>query len=130
MTLRLKPKFEPNVITQLLPNRSFDTSNLFHMRALELADPNFIVSSPIELILKSDVAEEILDGKFTGDNGLHFRNTVFGWIVSGKQPNQACSIANTSLCINKTPAKHRDVFLPFRFHHLSHSYLKNVSVVY
>ena len=23
---------------------------------------------------------------------------------------------------NKTPAKHRDIFLPFRLHHLSHSY--------
>ena len=33
---------------------------------------------------------------------MHFRNTVFGWFVSGKQPNQAYSIANASLCINIT----------------------------
>ena len=76
VTLRLKPKFGPKVITvnafilpnstQLLPNRSFDTSILFHMKAIELADPNSNVSNPIELILGSDVAEEIiLDGKFT-----------------------------------------------------------------
>ena len=113
VTLRLKPKSGPKVIivnafilpnlTQLLPNRSFDTSKMFHMKSIELADPNFNISSPIELILGSDIAEEIiLDGKFTEDNGLHFRNTVFGWIVSGKQPNQANSIANTSLCINNT----------------------------
>ena len=113
VTLRLKPKYGPRVITvnafilpnlnALLPNRSFDTSKLFHMIAVELADPNCNVSSPIELILGSDVAEEIiLDGKFTEDNGLHFRNTVFGWIVSGKQQNKACSIANISLCINYT----------------------------
>ena len=28
----------------------------------------------------------------------------------------------TSYNENKTPAKHRDIFLPFRLHHLSHSY--------
>ena len=52
------------------------TLNQFHMRTIELADPSFIVSSAIELILGSDVAEEIiLDGKFTGTNGLHYRNS-------------------------------------------------------
>ena len=47
VTLRLEPKFGPKVITvnafilpnltQLLSNRSFDTSKLFHMKAIELA---------------------------------------------------------------------------------------------
>ena len=111
VSLCLKPKNGMKVIkvhaiilpslTQRLPNCSFDVESQFHMRTVELADPSFNVSSAIELILGSDVAEEIiLDGKFTETNGLHFRNTVFGWIVSGKQPNQSCTIANSSLCIN------------------------------
>ena len=46
----------------------------------------------IDLILGSDVYEHIvLDGKLEEENGLHLRNTVFGWVVSGKvleQTNQ------------------------------------------
>ena len=111
--LRLKPKSGSKVIevrafilpslTQLLPSRSFDKSAQSHMRTVNLADPEFNVSSAIDLILGADIAEEItLEGKFSENKGLHFRNTVFGWIVSGKQPNHAGTIANTSLCINDT----------------------------
>ena len=111
--LRLKPKSGSKVIevrafilpslTQLLPSRSFHKSAQSHIRTVNLADPEFNVSSAIDLILGADIAEEIaLEGKFSENNGLHFRNTVLDWIVSGKQPNHAGTIANTSLCINDT----------------------------
>ena len=59
------------------------------------------------MILGSDVFEEVvLDCKFTEENGIHFRNTVFGWIASGKNPESqpthsqiTSSIASTTLSI-------------------------------
>ena len=57
------------------------------------------------MILGSDVFEEVvLDGKFTEENGTHFRNTVFGWIASGKHPESqpTHSQITSSVCINNT----------------------------
>ena len=57
------------------------------------------------MILGSDVFEEVvLDGKFTEENGIHFRNTVFGWIASGKHPESqpTHSEITSSVCINNT----------------------------
>ena len=73
------------------------------MKTVELADPHFNERKPIDLILAADVFEEIiLDGSFKEGNGLHFRNSIFGWIASGNQPNQESSSVTTSLCINET----------------------------
>ena len=43
-----------------------------------------------------------MDGSFKEGNGLQFRNSIFGWIASGNQPNQESSRVTTSLCINET----------------------------
>ena len=73
------------------------------MKNINLADPHFNERKPIDLILGADVFEEILlDGSFKEEGGLHFRNSIFGWIASGKQPNQNTSSPTTSLCINET----------------------------
>ena len=91
----------PN-LTQHLPNKSFKTTNWLHMKTVELADPYFNERKPIDMILGADVFEEILlDGSFKEEGGLHFRNSIFGWIASGKQPNQESSSLTTSLCINE-----------------------------
>ena len=91
----------PN-LTQHLPNWSFKTTGWLQMKTVELADPHFNERKPIDLILGADVFEEIiLDGSFKEENGLHFRNSIFGWIASGKHPNEESSSLSTSLCINE-----------------------------
>ena len=42
-----------------------------------------------------------MDGSFKEEGGLHFRNSILGWIASGKQPNQESSSLTTSHCINE-----------------------------
>ena len=55
----------------------------------------------MDMILGADVFEEIhLHGSFK-EEGLNFRNSSFGWIASGKQPNQKSFSLTTSLCIHK-----------------------------
>ena len=67
---------------------------------MDLADPEFNKHRKVEMILGSDVAEQIfLDGKFQEDNGLHFRNTIFGWTASGVARDHQSNVVTTSLCI-------------------------------
>ena len=92
-------------LTQFLPSSEFSIRTNFHLRSIELADPNFNKPGRIEMILGSDVFEEVvLDGKFTAENGIHFRNTVFGWIASGKHPESQPihSKITSSVCVNNT----------------------------
>ena len=83
VSLRLKPSSGHSVITvnayvlpsltQVLPEREFSIAKCFHLRSVDLADPEFNKPIKVETILGSDVAEQIfLDGKFQEDNGLHF----------------------------------------------------------
>ena len=66
-------------LTQFLPSSEFSIQTNFHLRSIELADPNFNKPGRIEMILGSDVFEDVvLDGKFFAENGIHFINTVFG----------------------------------------------------
>ena len=57
------------------------------------------------MILGSDVFEEnVLDGNFTEENGIHFRNRVFGWVASGKHPESQMthSKITSSVCTYNT----------------------------
>ena len=92
-------------LTQFLPSSEFSIQTNFHLRSIELADPNFNKPGRIEMILGSDVFEEVvLDGKVTAENGIHFKNTVFGWIASGKHPESQPihSKITSSVCVNNT----------------------------
>ena len=89
----------PN-LTQHLPNKSAKTTSWLHKKTVDLADPLFNERKPIDLIVAADVLEQILqDGSFK-EGGIHFRNSIFGWIASGKQPNQDSPSLTTSLCMN------------------------------
>ena len=73
------------------------------MKTVELADPTFNKTGSIDLILGSEIIEDIyLDGKFEEPNGLKFRNTIFGWVASGKHPQSYSPSFTTSLCIDET----------------------------
>ena len=92
-------------LTQFLPSSQFSLQNCFHIRSVKLADTDFNKPRKIEIILGSDVFEDlVLDGKFIDGNGLHFRNTVFGWIASGKHSNTSkdSTKVTSSVCINNT----------------------------
>ena len=59
------------------------------------------MSRRVDIILGSDIYESIvLDGKLE-ENGLHLRNTIFGWVMSGKLPRETTSAVN-SVTILKT----------------------------
>ena len=74
-------------LTQNVPSRTFLIEGILHMKTVELADPTFNKTGAIDLFLGSEVMKDIyLDGKFEEPNGLKFRYTSFGWIVSGKHP--------------------------------------------
>ena len=113
VSLRLKPSSGHSVITvnayvlpsltQVLPEREFSIAKCFHLRSVDLADPEFNKPRKVEMILGSDVAEQIfLDGKFQEDNGLHFRNTIFGWTASGVTRDHQSNVVTTSLCITNS----------------------------
>ena len=73
------------------------------MKTVELADPTSNKTGSIDLILGSEIIEDIyLDGKFKEPNGLKFRNTIFGWVASGKHPQSYSPSFTTSFCINET----------------------------
>ena len=73
--------------THFLSSSEFSILTIFYHCSIILADPNFNEPDRIEMILGSNVFEEVvLDGKFTAVNGIHFRNRVFGWIAPGKHP--------------------------------------------
>ena len=94
-TFEVKALVRPN-LSQFLPTHSFKVQGCFQSRSINLADPEFMESRQIDLILGSDVYEHVvLDGKLQEDNRLHLRNTIFGWVVSGKfleQTNQVHTV--------------------------------------
>ena len=48
------------------------------LRSVKLTDPNFNEAGRIKMILGSDVFEEVvLDGKFSEENGIHFRSSFW-----------------------------------------------------
>ena len=46
----------PN-LTQVLPQREFSIAKCFHLRSVDIADPDFNESRKVEMILGSDVAD-------------------------------------------------------------------------
>ena len=60
------------------------------MQTVNLADPEFNVSGAIDLILRVETAKKLL----STENSR--KAMVYGWVVSGKQPNHAGAIVNTS----------------------------------
>lgn len=57
-----------------------------HVRGLDLADPDFAATDPIDVLLEADVYASILrDGLRRGSEFQPVaQNTIFGWILSGR----------------------------------------------
>ena len=74
----------PKTITYNLPTHPFDKSSLKQMEELHLADPDFNIPGPIDLLIGVDLFETIvLNNKFQVQPRLHVRETLCGWVLSG-----------------------------------------------
>ncbi|XP_011859247.1 PREDICTED: uncharacterized protein LOC105556756 [Vollenhovia emeryi] len=72
-------------LTAPLPACSLKEHALPQLQGLPLADPQFTISNPVDLILGADVYGQILKSgvKRWPASRLVAQNTVFGWVVSG-----------------------------------------------
>lgn len=83
-----------------LPNQSFDTINWTLLENIELADPSFNISGPIDLLLGADIySEVIVEGVRKHSNrSLLAQQTKLGWILCGATKKQYnCFVTLTEL---------------------------------
>ncbi|UYV78442.1 hypothetical protein LAZ67_16001387 [Cordylochernes scorpioides] len=72
-------------VTADLPNFQIQSADFPHLENLLLADPEFYVTKPIDLILGADTFVEIILGHKTDlKHHLIALNTKLGWLVSGR----------------------------------------------
>lgn len=71
--------------TDCIPINSFSRSNFKIPEGITLANPEFNVSGPIDLILNAEILWEILSSKRINlrDTRVCLADTAFGWIVGG-----------------------------------------------
>ncbi|XP_070517916.1 uncharacterized protein [Cardiocondyla obscurior] len=68
-----------------LPPYNLEHSTWPHIKKLQLADPQFMISSPIDIIIEADFyGVKIKPGLIVGDNASPLaQQTLFGWVISG-----------------------------------------------
>ncbi len=89
-------------ITGSMPSSPIDKSHLRHVDNLPLADPHFNLPGKIDILLGSDVIEEVMYDNRIKDNGLSIRDSMFGWVVSGSvnKPNDSIVSAHVALDVD------------------------------
>ncbi|XP_037826401.1 uncharacterized protein LOC119614330, partial [Lucilia sericata] len=89
-------------VTNKIPSVSFELPNPIELSGIDLADPNFNISSSIDLILGNDSERYInLDGiKRDVCGSASAYRTVFGWVLSG--PVKTQPIYSFSTCVGST----------------------------
>lgn len=82
-----------------LPNSTINTENWTHLHNLKLADPDYNISGPIDLLLGADVySDVILGGIIKHDNGSPVaQHTKLGWILCGATKQFNCLVTLTEL---------------------------------
>ena len=53
------------------------------MKSVALTDRNVHQPGPVQLLLGADVYEDLFLDERKKDNGLHYRKSIFGWVVTG-----------------------------------------------
>lgn len=73
-------------LTCSLPNFSIAEFDLPHIKGLQLADPSFHVSRPVDIILGGDIFYDLIQyGKISGGpNQPSALNSKLGWLLSGR----------------------------------------------
>lgn len=95
-------KTEALVMSKLinnLPNSNIDTKNWTHLHNIKLADPDFNISGPIDLLLGADIySDVILDGVLKHNrNSPVAQQTKLGWILCGATKHFNCLVTLTEL---------------------------------
>ena len=80
-------------VTMSLPRFSFQTRNWPHLDGLTLADPDYNVSSKINILLGADICFSIMRAGIR--QGPRFtptaQNSILGWLLAGKVKDSSCS---------------------------------------
>ncbi|XP_055922810.1 uncharacterized protein LOC129953594 [Eupeodes corollae] len=73
-------------LTSNLPSKSIDVSSWSYISNLELADPNFNIAAPIDILLGGDKLWTIIKGgQIRGPDGYPIaQSTSFGWVITGQ----------------------------------------------
>ncbi|XP_075990316.1 uncharacterized protein LOC142985966 [Anticarsia gemmatalis] len=81
-------------LTNNLPSSSFEKSNWPHLENLKLADPEFNISRPVDILLGADVYSNILlEGVLRGSPQSPIaQQTHLGWILCGKLKTFNCHV--------------------------------------
>ncbi|XP_065368962.1 uncharacterized protein LOC135961390 [Calliphora vicina] len=86
-------------VTNQIPSTSFDVTSTANLSDLDLADPHFNISSPIDLVLGNDSERFInLDGirRDVCGSATAYK-TVFGWVLSGSVQTKPIFSFSTSV---------------------------------
>ncbi|UYV83512.1 hypothetical protein LAZ67_23001282 [Cordylochernes scorpioides] len=86
------------VLTSEIPNFRLKDPNWPTLKSLKLADPEFYIQAPIDMILGEDIYTELmLNGSISLGEGLPMAiNTRLGWVLLGKL--MGTSESNTEVC--------------------------------
>jgi len=109
----IRPRYasEPALVVQLwvlpsitsdMPRTSVSSSVKDRFTTLALADPQFNVASPVDMLLGADVFSSILDGRQVKiDESLPTAfSSIFGWVLIGPLPSEAaCHILTTPVSL-------------------------------
>ncbi|XP_050437851.1 uncharacterized protein LOC126844044 [Adelges cooleyi] len=95
--------FVVNKITDATPQSSLSFTSWSHISNLELADPTFHLSGPVDILLGADVAPTILTGTRVAGHPSEPTafGTIFGWILMGPI-SQTSNKPATSLLVTTT----------------------------
>ena len=72
-----------NSIAGNIPSQSFNLKQLKSIKFVALADENFHQPGPAQLLLGADVYEDLFLDERRKAHGLHYRKSIFGWVVTG-----------------------------------------------
>ena len=74
-------------VTKGMPSYPIDRKLFEPIKHLQWADPHFMIPSEVDIIIGSNIYERILgDERKAITRTLFARNSLFGWVISGKVP--------------------------------------------
>jgi hypothetical protein len=83
-----------------LPNRSFTKSSTWtHLEGLQLADPDFNVSRPVDILFGADIYSNIILGGIIKGDETHpiAQQSLLGWILCGNMRSYQCNVILNNL---------------------------------
>ena len=72
-----------NSIAGNIPSQSINLKQLNSMKGVALTDKNFHQPGPVQMLLGADVYEHLFLDERKKHHGLHYRKSIFGWVVTG-----------------------------------------------